>query len=90
MTQLRKKMIEDMTLKGLSPATQKLYLMQVNHLAKYFKRSPDELSKEEIREYFLYLIQEKKGSASMISSALCGIKFFYTKNYRQNFIFNHL
>ncbi len=83
MTQLRKRMIEDMTLKGLSPATQKLYLMQVKHLAKYFKRSPDELSKEEIREYFLYLIQKKKCSASMISSALCGIKFLYTNTLQK-------
>ncbi len=82
-TKLRKRMIEDMTLKGLSSATQKLYLMQVKHLAKYFNRPPDTLNKEEIRKYFLYLIQKKKGSASMISSSLCGIKFFYTNTLKK-------
>ena len=60
MTELRKRMIEDMTLKGLSPSTQKLYLEKVSNFAKYFNRSPEVLGEEEVRKYFLYLIEEKK------------------------------
>lgn len=82
-TELRKQMTDDMILKGLSLATQRLYLMQVNNLAKYYNSSPDKLSREEIRKYFLYLICKKKVSASMISTALSAIKFIYTHTLKK-------
>ena len=78
MTELRKRKIEDMTLKGLSPSTQKLYLEKVSNFAKYFNRTPEALGEEEVRKYFLYLIEEKKISDSYFKQAICGIKFLYT------------
>src|SRR5437016_3569855 len=60
MTQLRQQMIEDMQLSGLSASTQELYSAAVAQLAKHFHRSPDLLSEQDLRQYFLYLINEKK------------------------------
>ncbi|MBI1922346.1 MAG: phage integrase N-terminal SAM-like domain-containing protein, partial [Geobacter sp.] len=46
MTDLRRRMMEDLQLAGYSPKTQKSYLDAVRGLAKYYMRSPDQLSEE--------------------------------------------
>jgi len=49
MTPLRRRMIEDMNLAGLAPGSQQIYIKSVRRLATYYRRSPDELSEEEVR-----------------------------------------
>ncbi len=56
---LRQQMIDAMTLRGFSPRTHKSYLSAVTDLAKYYHRSPDRLSIEQIQAYFLYLVKER-------------------------------
>jgi site-specific recombinase XerD len=70
-------MIEDMQLKGLAERTQEAYVNAVLQLSRRFKKSPDSLNQEDLREYFLYLKNEKQVADSTFSIALCGIKFFY-------------
>jgi len=70
-------MIEDMQLRGLSPRTQDAYVRTVRQLAKHYGKTPDEITEEELRQYFLYLTNGKGLSASAFRLALCGIKFFY-------------
>ena len=53
MTPLRQRMIEDMTLAGLARSTQDLYVRAVRGLAGHYRRSPDQLSEEEVRRYLL-------------------------------------
>ena len=84
MTPLRKRMIEDMKLRGFAERTQESYLGSVKGLAKYYHRSPDQLSEEEIRKFFLYLREEKHASRSTITQYLCGIKFLYETTLRQD------
>lgn len=77
MTALRQKMIEDMQLHGFAERTQKSYMQAVRQLAEYYNKPPDQITEEELRQYFLYLKNVKKVSRSTITLALCGIKFFY-------------
>ena len=77
MTVLRQKMIEDIQLRGLSPRTEEAYVRAVRQLAEYCRKSPDKISQEELREYFLYLKNTRRVSRSTQTIALCGIKFFY-------------
>lgn len=77
MSALRQKMIEDMQLKGLAVRTQEAYVNAVLQLSRRCKKSPDCIDEEELREYFLYLKNEKQVADSTFSIALCGIKFFY-------------
>jgi integrase/recombinase XerD len=79
MTALRQRMIEDMQLGGLAARTQEAYVLAVRQLAEYHGKSPDRMSGEDLREYFLYLMNVKKVSRSTSTLALCGIKFFYEK-----------
>jgi integrase/recombinase XerD len=83
MTELRKHMIEDMQLQGLSARTQDHYVRVVADLARYYHRSPNQLNDQDLREYFLYLTNEKKLSRSSTTIALCGIKFFYETTLHQ-------
>jgi len=53
-------MLEDLQLKGLTPKTQKIYLREVRNFAKYFDKSPEQLGEKELREYLLYLLNERK------------------------------
>ena len=76
MTALRQRMIEDMQLRGLAERTQAAYVAAVRQLAEHYGKSPSQISDEELRQYFLYLTNEKKASSSAITIALCAIKFF--------------
>src|SRR5215813_1571324 len=77
MTELRQKMIEALQLKGFSERTQEAYVRAVRQLAEHFHKSPDLISEEELRQYFLHIKNVKNYSPSGITIALCGIKFFF-------------
>jgi site-specific recombinase XerD len=66
-----------MQLKGLAVRTQEAYVNAVLQLSRRYKKSPDCIEEEELREYFLYLKNEKRVAESTFTIALCGIKFFY-------------
>jgi len=83
MTALRQKMIEDMQLHGFAERTQDSYLRAVRQLAEYYNKPPDQISEEELRQYFLYLKNVKNASRSTITLALCGIKFFYERTMQR-------
>ena len=77
MTVLRQKMIEDMQLRGFALRTQEAYLLAVRQLARYYNKSPDLVTEEELRGYFLYLKNVKHAARNTCTIALCGIKFFF-------------
>jgi integrase/recombinase XerD len=79
MTPLRQRMIEDLQLRGLSAKTQEAYLRAVRQLAEHYRKSPDLITEEELRLYFLYLKNDKQISRSGFTIALCGLKFFYER-----------
>jgi len=68
-------MIEDMQLRGFSARTQESYVTAVRQLADHYHTSPDRLTEENLRQYFLYLANEKKVARATATIALCGIKF---------------
>lgn len=77
MTHLRQRMIEDMQLRSLSENTQIAYVRAVRQLAEYYGKSPQDISEEELRNYFLYLKNEKQVSANTFGVAFYGIKFLF-------------
>jgi len=81
---LRRRMVEDMELRGLSPRTQDAYVRSVLGLACYYHRSPDQIVEEEIRRYFVHLTCERKLARKTITIALCGIKFFYETTLKRD------
>jgi site-specific recombinase XerD len=84
MTALRQKMIEDMQLRGLAARTQQSYVAAVRGLAEYYGKSPAELSEVELRQYLLYLKNEKKAAASTCNQVLSALKFLYRHTLGQD------
>jgi integrase/recombinase XerD len=83
MTTLRHRMLEDLQLRGLAPKTQQCYLEAVKHLAQFYRRAPDQLSEEELRQYFLFLLNEKKVAEGTFRIHLYGIRFFYERTLQR-------
>ncbi len=67
MTPLRQRMIEDMQLHGLSERTQQSYVWAVKGLADFYQRSPAELGEEELRQFFLHLIETRCAASLMMT-----------------------
>ena len=66
MTALRRRMLEDMQLRGFSARTQGCYVAAVRQLAEHYHRGPDLLTEEDLRQYFLYLANADVDSARMV------------------------
>ncbi len=84
MTELRKRMIECLQLRGLSERTQEAYVRAVRQLAAHYHKSPDQITEEELRQYFLYLKNVKHYSRPTTTVAICGIKFFFERTLEQH------
>lgn len=83
MTHLRQRMIEDLQLRGLSEKTQEAYVRAAKQLAEHYGKSPEFISEDELRQYFLYLRNGKQVSASTYRVTLCGIKFLFQHTLRR-------
>ena len=77
MSLLRAKMIEQMQLHRKAPGTQQQYVKAISQLAAYYKRSPDQLSPQEIRAYLHYLLTERQLAWSSCNVVAAAIRFFY-------------
>ena len=76
MSPLRRRMTEDMTIRNLSPATQRSYIHAVSRFSLYFGHSPDRLGLEEVRAYQVHLAS--KGVAwGSLNQVVCALRFFY-------------
>jgi integrase/recombinase XerD len=77
MSALRERMIQDMQIRNLSPRTVDCYVYHVRCFAKHFGRSPEQLGPEEVRQYQVHLVREKKASWSSFNQAVCALRFLY-------------
>jgi site-specific recombinase XerD len=80
---LRDRMIRELQLRGYAAATQKAYLEAVHGLAKYFMTAPDQLTAQQVEDYLLYLITERKLQWNSVNTILYGLTFFYTQTLKR-------
>ena len=74
---------DDLRLLPLQPRSQKSYWACVRQLSEYFQKSPDEVSPEELRQYFLYLKSQRRFSRQSSTQAICAIKIFWEKTLQR-------
>jgi len=77
-SKLQKKFIEDMQLRGYADRTQSSYSRAVRQLTNYWHVPAEEVSEQQVRDYFLYCKNDAGWSAATMRIAYSGIKFFYT------------
>ena len=77
MSELRDRMVRDMTVRGLSRSTHKAYLRAVRGLATHYRRSPADITNDEVQNYLAHLVQHRKLSWSTASQAANAFRFLY-------------
>ena len=73
---LRRRMLDDMTLRKLSPRTQGTTIRVVINFTRFLTRSPDTAEAEDLRRYQLYLVDQGVSSTS-INANITGLKLFF-------------
>jgi site-specific recombinase XerD len=86
MSPLRRRMIEDMQIRNLTPNTQRVYVSQVVRFACHFRKPPDVLGPSEIRAYLLHLTRERRLAASSIIVTVSALRFFYTVTLKRPWV----
>ena len=79
MTKLRKRMLEELQRRNFSPNTVRPYVYAVEDFARYFGKSPDQLSQEHLRQYQLHLLNDCKLSVETIAGRISALRFFFVK-----------
>jgi integrase/recombinase XerD len=77
--QIREQMLQDMELGGYSAETRRQYVSAVRELAGYFGSSPAEISRDQLREYVVYLRTQRCKSATRLRNHLAALKFVYSR-----------
>jgi integrase/recombinase XerD len=90
MTPLRQRMLEELQRRNYCSGTIRLYLRHVADFAQHFHRSPDQLGAEQIRQYQLFLIQQKKLAWSSYNQIVCALRFFYAKTLKRAFLLSDI
>ena len=85
MTQLRRRMLEELQRRNYSQGTIADYLRVVEQFARYFGKAPDQLGPEHVRSYQAHLLQERKLAASTVGVAVAALRFFFVKTLRRGY-----
>ena len=85
MTEMRRRMAEELKLRGCSPRTQKTYIDWVARFAAHYRQPPEQMGVEEVRAFLVDLLEVQKLSRSTLVQAFCALKFFYTHVLHRSF-----
>ena len=83
MTHLRRQMLEELERRNYSANTVRSYIRTVEDLARYFKRRPDRLGPEHIRQYQAHLFRDRKLAANTVAQRVAALRFFYIQTLGQ-------
>src|SRR5260370_21792860 len=78
MGHIREKMKADLKLRGLATSTQEAYLHYAHNFVAYQRRSPTEMGEQQIRDFLLHLVAEKRAGRATQHMYVAAIKFLYT------------
>lgn len=85
MTHLKKMMLEELQRRNYSQNTTRSYLQIVRDFARHFKRPPDQLGPDEIRQYQVHLIQERKMGVRTVGHCTAALRFFFVKTLKRHY-----
>jgi integrase/recombinase XerD len=86
MTKLRQRMMEELQLRNSSEETIRSYISGVKRFAAHYRKSPEQMSAEDVREYLLYLRNQRKLSWSAIQVSRAALRFLYVRVLKQHWV----
>jgi len=84
------RMAQDMQIRNLAANTIDTYTWHVDKFCSHFGKMPEQLGLEEIRQYQLYLVNEKKASWSSFNQAVCALRFLYEVTLGKPWVIKHI
>jgi integrase/recombinase XerD len=90
MTTLRQRLIEDLQVRNRSPHTIRSYVACIAHFARHFGKSPELLGPEEIRQYQVYLVNERRVSFSYLIQIVPALRFLYCITLQRDWAIRHI
>jgi len=88
--QLRQRFVDDLQLQGMSVRTQQAYTRVVRLLGDHYRKPPDQITEEELRQYFLHVKNVKRWSRATMTQSICGIKFFFEQTLKRDWTTLHI
>ena len=79
MTPLRQRVLDELQRRNYSPATARGYILAIKQFAEYFGKSPEQLGGDEIRQFELYLLRERKLAPGTVEGRMSALRFLYKK-----------
>ena len=76
MSLLREQFIRELVIRGMSVRTQETYVYWVHQLAKYYHLSPDRLSGDQLKDFLLHLVEQRKLVSSTLNQAASALRCF--------------
>ena len=86
MTHLRKMMLEELQRRNYAANTIHAYLRSVEHFSRHFKRSPDQLTRDHLREYQAYLLNDQKLQPRTVKLRVSALRFFFVKTLKRRYL----
>ena len=86
MTHLRKIMLEELQRRNYAATTIENYIHAVEDFAKYFRKPPDRLNREHLREYQAYLLRERKLEPRTVKLHVSALRFFFVKTLKRRYL----
>src|SRR5436190_20097831 len=77
-------------MRNLSAGTQMVYVRAVMQLARHYHKSPDQLQREDVRGYLVYLAQQQRVAPSTYNQSRCALKFFYQVTLGREWVFDRI
>jgi integrase/recombinase XerD len=82
-TPLRQRMLEELQRRNYSIDTIRGYILAVEQFARYFRKSPELMGAEEIGQFQLHLLREKKLAVGTIALRMGALRFLYKKTLKR-------
>src|SRR3954462_13517279 len=76
-------MLEELERRNYSQSTARTYVRTIADLARYFKRPPDQLGPDQLREYQAYLFRERKLAAHTVNHRAAALRFFFVATLKK-------
>jgi integrase/recombinase XerD len=89
-THLRKMMLEELQRRNYAPNTIDAYVRSVEHFARHFRRPPDQLTRDHLREYQAFLLQRQKLQPRTVKLRVSALRFFFVKTLRRRYLLEDL
>ncbi len=83
MTSLRQRVLDELQRRNYSPATTRGYILAIKQFADYFRKSPEHLGGNEIRQFETYLLRDKKLAPGTVEGRMSALRFLYRKTLKR-------